>query len=291
MAYILHPETGIGDLKLKVKDLERSIGFYRDVVGLKLLGQENGTARLGVDGNPDPLLILELLPDAVLLPRRKSTTGLYHFAILVPSRKHLGLTLRHLIGSGVQIGHGDHTVSEALYFADPEGNGIEIYRDRPRDSWKKDADGNYVMATDAVDLDGVLAEAEGAEWTGLPAGTKIGHIHLHVGDLGKAREFYLRTLGFEPVADYANFSALFMSAGGYHHHIGTNIWAGAGAPQPPANAVGLDYFTVLLPDRETLGELIGHLREAGVSLQEQGDKAWFVQDPWNIRIRLAAREL
>lgn len=164
-----------------------------------------------------------------VMPER-SVSGLYHFAILVPDRTALGLALRNLIKYRIPVGQGDHLVSEALYLNDPDQNGIEIYADRPRDTWRRDESGEYIMSTDPVDVDGLLAISEGAEWRGLPPATRIGHVHFHVGDLREAERFYCQILGFEITAHYGG-AALFVSAGGYHHHIGLNTWAGVGAPR------------------------------------------------------------
>lgn len=175
-------------------------------------------------------------------------------------------------------------VSEALYIQDPDNNGIELYRDRPRDSWKRDADGDYIMTTDPVDVDGLLKSSEGLAWNGLPADTVIGHVHFHVGNLTEARKFYVDALGFEPTTHYGD-SALFISAGGYHHHMGLNIWAGKGAPAAPADAPGIDYFTLLLPDAEALAEVSERMRQAGYAVIETEDTL-ILTDPWNIGIRL-----
>lgn len=286
MPQSIHPDTDLGEVKLKVKNLERSARFYQDVVGLKVLKEDSKTVHFTADGQK-VLLILEAHPDSVILPQR-TTTGLYHFAILVPNRKQLGLALRHLIQAQIHIGQADHLVSEALYISDPEGNGIEIYRDRPRDTWKRDAQGNYEMATDPLDWESLLQEAGDDPWNGLPAETTIGHVHLHVADLKSSNEFYTRLLGFDVVGNYAGFSALFVSAGGYHHHLGLNIWAGAGAPNPPSHATGLDYYTIMLPNRSELDVVVKRLQDAGVSTYEE-DSALFVNDPSNNRIKLAVK--
>ena len=226
MAERIHPDTGIGMVKLRVGSLKRSIAFYREVVGLTLLREGGGRAELPA-GGPAPLLELVEIPGALLRPPR-SGAGLYHFALLVPDRKSLGLTLRHLIGTGIHIGHSDHLVSEALYIADPDNNGIEIYRDRPRAEWMRNEAGDYRMAVDPIDWDGLLRESGEDAWKGLPEGTVIGHIHLHVSDLAATRHFYCDLLGFD-VRARIGYSALFVSAGGYHLHSGLNTWAGAGA--------------------------------------------------------------
>jgi catechol 2,3-dioxygenase len=286
MSYSIHANTVLGQLKLKVSNLERSIQFYRDVVGFQVINQEAGTARLTVDGI-NTFLILEEIPNAATVPRR-SAAGLYHFAILVPTREQLGLSLRTLIKSGIHIGQGDHLVSEALYFEDPDSNGIEIYCDRPRSEWKKDTEGNYIMGSDPVDIEGLLKLAGDKPWTRLSAETILGHIHLHVSMLPESRVFYCDILGFDMVADLSKrMGAYFISAGGYHHHIGMNIWAGVGAPQPPANGTGLAYFSIVLPSNEELIYTLEKLRNANVPVTEQDDN-WLVKDPSGIEIRLTA---
>ncbi len=282
MSYMLPDRTVLGEVKLKVRNLSNLVTFYTDVIGLQVLNRDTHTAELTADGKK-PLLVLEEIPNAITLPER-STTGLYHFAILVPSRKQLGLSLRRLAEYGVRIGQADHLVSEALYLSDPEGNGIEIYRDRPRSEWKWE-NGNVAMATDPLDIPGILREAEDSPWEGLPPETIMGHIHLHIADLEKARAFYCDLLGWGMAADMSRvMRALFISAGGYHHHIGLNVWAGIGAPRPPANATGLDYYKVVLPSAAELEELVARVREAGVDIVEH-DGAWVVEDPFGNEIR------
>ncbi|WP_438349527.1 VOC family protein [Paenibacillus sp. FA6] len=281
----IHPSTKIGYVKLKISNLERSLVFYKEVIGLGVLNLTENTAELTVDGK-EPLLVLEQIENAVVLPER-SVAGLYHFAILVPDRISLGLSLRNLMKHNINAGQGDHLVSEALYISDPDGNGIEIYADRPRETWKRDAQGQYVMTTDPVDVDGLLAISDGQEWNGLAEGTIIGHVHFHVSDLQKAEEFYCNTLGLDVTAHYGAM-ALFVSAGGYHHHIGLNTWAGVGAPSAPANAVGLDYFTWVLPNQDELDTVIVQLKNAGISVTHR-DGGWFVKDPSNISIKLLSQ--
>ncbi|OKP95502.1 VOC family protein [Paenibacillus sp. P46E] len=280
------PQTlEIGLVQIRVSDLERSLDFYQNVVGLKVLRQTGREVEMTADGQ-HVLLVLREIENARVL-RRNSAAGLYHFAILVPDRPGLGLVLRNLIDSGIHVGQGDHLVSEALYIQDPDNNGIEIYRDRPRDTWKYEANGNVVMTTDPVDVDGLLAASEGLAWTGLPAGTIIGHVHFHVGDLGEAKRFYVDTLGFEQTAAYGD-AAMFISAGGYHHHMGLNVWAGQGAPAAPADAAGIDYFTLLLPSVQERDAVAERVRSAGYRVDTM-DGIVTVTDPWNIGIKLLVK--
>lgn len=281
--YQIPATTHLGEVSLRISNLERSIQFYTEVVGLKLLERSEKVATFTADGKQS-LLRLEQLTDAVTMPVR-STSGLYHFAILLPDRKSLGLALRNLAESGIEIGQGDHLVSEAFYISDPDQNGIEIYADRARDTWKRDADNNYIMSSDPVDVDSLFALAANEPWQGLPAGTVIGHVHFHVRSLEESRRFYTGVLGFDIVGNFANMSALFVSAGGYHHHIGLNIWAGAGAPVNPDNATGIDYFTIIYDGKEPLEQAVEQLRQSNASIEQQGTD-WFTVDPQNIRIRL-----
>ncbi len=218
----IDPATEIGLVSLTVADLARSVAFYTDAIGLALLAQEHATATLGVAGKP--LLLLTERVGARPWPReQRSYTGLYHFAILVPTRAALGRFVRHWLTLGLPLGQGDHLVSEALYLSDPDENGIEVYWDRPRDTWQW-ASGRVRMGTGPVDIPGLLAESERDDgaWQGLPAGTRIGHIHLQIGQIASGASFYHDVLGFDIVA--AMPTALFVSAGGYHHHIGMNTW-------------------------------------------------------------------
>ncbi|WP_413376098.1 VOC family protein [Paenibacillus taichungensis] len=283
--YQIPATTHLGEVSLRISNLDRSIQFYTEVVGLKLLERSEKVATMTADGKQS-LLRLEQLTDAVTMPVR-STSGLYHFAILLPDRKSLGLALRNLAESGIEIGQGDHLVSEAFYISDPDQNGIEIYADRARDTWKRDADNNYIMSSDPVDVDSLFALAANEPWQGLPARTVIGHVHFHVRSLEESRRFYTGVLGFDIVGNFANMSALFVSAGGYHHHIGLNIWAGTGAPVNPANATGIDYFTIIYDGKEQLEQAVEQLRQSNASIEQQG-KDWLTVDPQNIRIRLTS---
>ncbi|MEK5415978.1 glyoxalase [Paenibacillus odorifer] len=279
---ILQPDTQIGLVQIRVSNLERSLTFYQNVVGLSVLRQTGREVEMTADGQ-NVLLILREIENARVI-RPNSVAGLYHFAILVPDRPSLGLVVRNLISSGIEVGQGDHLVSEALYIQDPDNNGIEIYRDRPKSEWKYNAEGHVMMSTDPVDVDGLLAASEGLSWNGLPAGTVIGHVHFHVGNLNKAKAFYVDLLGFELTANYGS-AAMFISAGGYHHHIGLNVWAGQGAPAAPADTVGIDYFTLILTNEEERNAVVERVRQAGYAVTEVNGDPTF-QDPWNIGIRL-----
>lgn len=280
----IHPETVIGAVRLKITNMEISLRFYEEVIGFRLLKRDGAVAELTADGHT-PLLILEENNQFRRMPER-SVSGLYHFAILVPDRISLGAALRNMAYHKIPLGQGDHLVSEALYLNDPDGNGIEVYADRPRDTWQKNEQGEILMTTDPVDIDGLLAVSEGAEWNGLPPETKIGHVHFHVGDLQAAKHFYCDVLGFDVIARYGS-AALFISAGGYHHHIGLNLWAGAGAPPTPEDAVGLRYFTINVPDRDALLEIEQRLTAEGTAFERQADgNDISLSDPFGIGMKI-----
>jgi len=277
----IHPDTGIGQVTLRVANLDRSLDFYEGVLGFRRIERVAGTALLGTqDGSP--LLELQEVPGASPQPFR--STGLYHVAVLLPSRADLGQILLRLARSGIEIGQADHLVSEALYLSDPDGNGLEIYRDRPRESWGWE-NGRVKMATDPLDLYSLLEEGkrEALPWETLPAGTRIGHIHLRVGDIPQAERFYHTILGFDITAHLP--SALFLSAGGYHHHIGLNTWQSRGAGPAPENMAGLQTFVIALPNQDALAEVRARLVAHSVPVDEQGGNL-IVADPWRNRIKL-----
>lgn len=278
----VHPQTTIGLVHLAVADLERSLTFYQQNLGFQLHRRENSQVFLGAGGAD--LLALGEEPGA--RPSR-GTTGLYHFAILVPSRQHLAQSLARLAETETAVqGFADHLVSEAIYLADPDGNGIEIYRDRPRADWPY-RQGQIHMASEPLDVDGLLAEAaeKGETWRGLDPATTIGHIHLHVADLHQAETFYTEVLGFELVLRYGP-SAAFVSAGGYHHHIGLNTWAGEGAPPPPPGSAGLRWYTILLPNHDELERLLQQIRRAGHEVSERAE-GFYMVDPSENGLMLA----
>jgi catechol 2,3-dioxygenase len=239
-------DAHIGRVSLTVRDLDRSVMFYRDVLGFTETGSpKEGAASTAIAlSPPGGRVLIELHENTNAIPKPRRSTGLYHFAILVPSRSALGRSLRRLSEKQWPLsGASDHLVSEALYLDDPDGLGIEIYRDRPRAEWPV-RNGQLLMATDPLDLHSVHDEP-GAEspWSGLEAATVMGHVHLHVPHLDTADQFYCGRIGFEPtVRGYPG--ALFVAAGGYHHHLGLNTWTGIGAPPPPEHAVGLRSFTI-----------------------------------------------
>jgi catechol 2,3-dioxygenase len=283
---ILHRDTRLGYVHLTVSDLERALVFYQRSLGFQIHRQEGDAAFLGA--GRDDLLVLTEQPGAVRVPR---TTGLYHFAILVPSRLELARVLRNLINTETALdGGADHMVSEALYLSDPDGNGIEIYRDRPRSDWEY-VSGTLKMGTDPLDYDGILAELKNdfGAWAGLPPDTILGHMHLHVADIPEAEEFYANIIGFDVMVRY-HTNASFLSAGGYHHHLGINTWNGVGAPPPPPDAVGLRYFVVQLPSNEEKEKLITRLETANISFEKRAD-GLFVRDPSQNGLVFSVREV
>lgn len=277
----IHPQTSIGAVSITVSNLERSLAYYRQVIGLQVHSQQDGVAHLSA--GEDDLLILAERKGA---KSAAGYTGLYHFAILVPTRRALALVLRHLIQNNIPLGASDHAVSEALYLNDPDGNGIEIYADRPREQWPFSTVGELQMTTIRLNAPSILAEISDADqWQGLPAGTKMGHIHLRVGDIPTAKAFYTQTLGFDWMVDYGG-QASFVSAGGYHHHIGMNTWESAGAPPRPEDAVGLNYFTVVLPDTAALEATVTQLQTQEYPVEKQ-DGRYFLRDPFQNGIVLS----
>jgi catechol 2,3-dioxygenase len=268
---VIAPSTRIGAVHLTISNLDRSIRFYEERLGFQVHQADGHRATLGAGGAD--LLVLYPSTDA---PRVRETTGLYHFAILVPGRADLARSLRRLADTGTVLqGAADHGVSEALYLADPDGNGIEIYRDRPRADWPI-VDGHLSMGAEPLDFEAILADDVGGAG-GLATASTVGHVHLHVSNLNDAYAFYVAVLGFEAMQRYGP-SALFVAAGGYHHHIGLNTWAGVGAPPPPPGAIGLRHFEVKLPDAQALGETAARAEAAGVRVDRR-DGAVLVRDP------------
>lgn len=255
----ISPATTLGAVHLTVADLERSIGYYRDAVGLDVVEQEDGQVALGADGSAALLVLSE---ESGARPA-DGYTGLYHFALLVPERPDLARWLAHAAADRVALtGLSDHFVSEAIYLRDPDGHGIEIYWDRPRDVWEGQvAERMTTLPLDVADLLGELAEAP-AEYPGLAAGTIMGHVHLRVSDVDETVAFYCDVLGFGLMAQLGP-QAAFLAAGGYHHHIGANVWESRGAgPAPPGSAT-LRHATIVLPDAAERDRVLARLAQAG----------------------------
>ena len=251
---MLPAQTSIGSITLTVKDLGRVLDFYEGSLGLIKQKQEGSKITLGASNNGPALVVLEEHTDAQKRPLR--APGLFHTAFLFPNRKELARILQRLVQGGVTFqGFADHLVSEALYLADPEGNGVELYADRARELWKW-AGSSVEMATNALDLEHLMAELNGEEsiWTGTPPDLRIGHIHLQVSGLQQAEDFWARRVGFDVVQrEYPG--ALFVSAGGYHHHLGLNIWNSSRMSLPEGVMTGLQSLKIRLPDAGSLAEL------------------------------------
>jgi catechol 2,3-dioxygenase len=288
--------TRLGPVRLQVADLDRSLDWYGEVLGMAVLERGASEAVLGTresDGAAaTPLVELVERPGA-RPSRRHGRTGLFHFALLVPDRAALGRFVVHLGRLGRPAGAGDHLVSESLYLHDPDDLGIEVYADQLRERWRRRGR-ELMMATDPLDLDDLVRAAGGAPWAGLPTGTAVGHLHLHVGDLARAAAFYSAALGLDRTV-WSYPGALFLAAGGYHHHLGTNVWAGAGATPPAADEAQLLAWTIELPDLAALEATAASLGAAGhpVERRENGaaPAAILTRDPWGtpLRLRLAAR--
>jgi catechol 2,3-dioxygenase len=276
-------ETRIGAVRLRAADAAALASFYERAIGLRTLERENGLVRLGV-AEGAPLVELVAAPGAP--PRPARSTGLFHLAILVPTRADLAAAIRRVHGAGWRLtGASDHLVSEALYMNDAEGNGIEIYRDRPREEWRHGASGELEMATLPLDLRNVLGEVVALQdgLPPMPAGTRIGHVHLQVSELDAVERFYVGSLELEVmVRSYPG--ALFVAAGGYHHHIGLNTWQSAGAAPPPEGALGLEHYELVLPDAADRDRLVGSLGPDAEPLElEAGVR---VSDPSGNRVVL-----
>ncbi len=281
-AAALHPATDVGTVTLKVADLWRSLAFYTNVIGLQVFEQDEHIVTLGA--GQQPILELESTPGAQ--PPPPQATGLYHAAIRLPDRHALAIKVAQLEAIRYPFGYGDHLVSEAFYLSDPDGNGLELYRDRPRGEWTW-IDNQVLMATDPIDFDSFFAEIDGDEAalasSALPAGTKLGHVHLRVSDIALAEQFYHGLLGFDITTRLPG--ALFVSAGGYHHHLGMNTWESRGGKPPVEPSTGLREFSIALPDMIELGRLTGRIEAAGVAV-ERGVASATLLDPFQNRIRL-----
>lgn len=267
----LEASASIGVVTIGVADLESQVSFYQDVIGLQIQDRSQAEVQLGIGGYP--LLRLISRPNGKMYP---TSTGLFHFAILLPTRACLGQWLRHLLQLGLDLeGAADHLVSEALYLRDPEGNGIEIYRDRPRNTWTY-AGGFIEMATLPLDYQSLLKEADKRDFAGMPEHTYMGHIHLQVNNLNSNLRFYRDIVGLDVKAQLPG--AGFLSAGGYHHHIGLNTWRSQNAHPPPVDALGLIQYELNLPRESERDELLERLNELQVIVDDY-DSSPSILDP------------
>ncbi len=282
--YRLPGATSVGAVTLQVTDLARSLDYYREVLGMRELSRAEGApgeVELGAaDGTP--LVRLRERPGARPVSRA-GRLGLYHFAVLLPQRAALGRFLAHLAELNVYAGMSDHFVSEAIYLRDPDGLGIEVYADRPRSAWRVSGR-ELAMSTEPLDARAVVAAGGGEPWTGMPAGTRMGHVHLHVGDLARAADFYHAALGLDKVV-WSYPGALFLSAGGYHHHLGTNTWA---VDAPPADdEAKLLEWRLVLPEAADADAAAASVAAAGYDVAREGNEP-VLTDPWGTRVRLTA---
>jgi catechol 2,3-dioxygenase len=293
-AFSIHPATLIGHVSLNVADLERQLAFYQQILGLRVHWRKAGRAGLGAGG--DDFLRLVETP---AYQRYRQTTGLYHFAILVPDRHALAVAVARLFQLRYRNYPTDHIMTKTTYLDDPEGNGIELYSESPEDgSWSMQdgafvtlrADGSLSDGREPLHLEGLFSHLKEGEPLDapMPSETRMGHIHLHVGNLERAVDFYHGVLGFDVMGLARSWGAAFVSAGGYHHHVGLNTWRGEGAPPPPADALGLRYFTVELKDKAALDQVLERVRQAGVPTEEN-EAGIRVRDPFENGIVLVSR--
>lgn len=278
----LPADTQLGPVHLQIADLRRSTEWYVEVLGFRASEPERGQVTLSAIHDDRPIIILHERVGATPIPPR-GRLGLYHYAILLPSRADLGRLLRHLHEAGVRVGASDHLVSEAIYLSDPDGLGIEVYTDRPRSSWRVSGL-ELQMTTNPLNLYDVLTEAGDSDWMGMPTGTGIGHIHLHVGDLDAASRFYHDAVGFDRVV-WSYPGALFLSAGGYHHHLGTNVWAADADPASEADAKLLEW-TIEVPDLRSLNEARTSIEYAGFPIEHSSENDFLTRDPWGVGLRV-----
>ena len=281
-AAALPPTLRLGAVHLDVTELDRSVDFYRDAIGLRLHRREDGVAAMGAGGE-DVLLLYEE-PEARRAGRH---AGLYHFALLFPSREELAHAALRLAETKAPIqGASDHGTHEAIYLPDPDGNGIELAADRPREEWPRPLE--FAGGPHPLDLDGLLNAVQGEEVRReANPGLVVGHLHLHVGDLQRGLDFYRDTLGFELVTLIPG-AAAFVAAGGYHHHLGFNVWRGVGVPPAPAGRVGLRHWTVVLDDQEEVEAVRERVRDAGIETGDRDGGGLIVRDPWNIAVVFVA---
>ena len=285
--YRLPDATRLGGVRLQIVDLDRSIGYYEQVLGLRVLRRDGNAAVMGTQDGVTPLVELQTRP-GVRPIRPGATLGLYHFAILLPQRAALGRFVRHLAAIGARAGMADHLVSEAIYLTDPDGLGIEVYADRPRESWHPapahgGAGLELAMTTEPLDVDDLVSAAGGERWDGMPAGTVLGHVHLHVGDLDRGAAFYHGAIGFDKIV-WSYPGALFLSAGGYHHHLGTNTWSRG--PNPAEDQARLLSWDIVLPSAGDAEAAAASVAAGGYDVRREDDGAWRAVDPWGTAVRL-----
>jgi catechol 2,3-dioxygenase len=292
--FSIAPATGVGAVHLGVTTAEVAKEFYRDVVGLELKSETEDELRFGTAERD----LVVLVPGSSR-PVVEHTTGLYHLALLLPNRRELARVIRRLSSIRYPQSPTDHTMTKSDYLWDPDGNGIEIYVESPEDGFfgmengvflARDTAGNLRSGRDPIDLDEMFSHLQAGDRLDapLPAETKMGHVHLHVRDVQEALDFYHGLIGFDVMGLAERWGAAFVSAGGYHHHLGLNVWAGQGAPPRPVDASGLRHSTIELPDEASLAEVAARLTAGGVTLAER-DGGWWLQDPSYNRIHLTTK--
>ncbi|MCB5951193.1 VOC family protein [Enterococcus sp. BWT-B8] len=280
--FTINNAAHIGTVGLKVANLSKQVAFYTEIIGLDILGKDDDSAVLGIKGNSTELLKLKEVQNPNMKAKK---AGLYHTAFLLPTRKDLGNTLFSLLKNNTAIiGASDHGYSEAVYLEDPEGNGIEIYSDKPETEWDVRPDGQIIGITVEMDAEGVLASRD-EKTDKFPVGTKIGHIHLSVSDLEQTENFYMNTLGMG-LKDHFGQYASFFAAGSYHHHIGTNVWTGRGLPAPDEKDLGLDFFTILVPDKAALTKVKRNVEKNGEIIISETEASILLPDPSGINVRI-----
>lgn len=282
--FSIHPATMIGHVSLTVASLENQLLFYQQALGFQLHWREGNRAGLGAGGSD--LLLLTEEPN---LKKYRGVTGLYHFAVLFPNRRELARVMARLFALKIRNSPTDHIMTKTTYLDDPEGNGIELYCESPEDgSWTmKDGkyetrrkDGSWSDGREPLDVEALfthLKEDDKLDVSILPE-TRVGHMHLHVRDIPEALDFYHGVIGFDLMGHAKEFQMAFISAGGYHHHIGLNTWQGAGAPPPPADAVGLRHFTIDFANQQALDEVIARVDNAGIA-SNKIDEGLLLYDP------------
>jgi catechol 2,3-dioxygenase len=297
--FSIHPDTRLGEVRLRAANLQSMVAFYRDQLGLAVLSENGGEAALGTPktGSSGGTTLVHLEHDPKLKHYRR-VTGMYHFAVLFPDRRELARAVGRLIAMQYPQSPTDHIMTKTTYLDDPEGNGIELYTESPEDGTWSLANGQYVTrradgtlsnGREPLDVEGLLANLMKDDRLDapVPAETRLGHIHLHVGNIEQALDFYHGALGFDVMGHAKAFHMAFVSAGGYHHHIGLNTWQGEGAPPAPEDATGMRYFSVLLPDKDELGRVVGRVKERGFPTEEM-DGGVLVRDPSQNGVLLTA---
>lgn len=282
--FSIHPATLIGHVALTVANLDNQVSFYQQVLGFQLHWRDGNQAGLGA-GGPDLLRLTEQSG----VKRYQRVTGLYHLAVLFPNRRELARAMARLFSLRYPNAPTDHIMTKTTYLDDPEGNGIELYAESPEDGFfgmeggkfvARRADGTLSDGREPLDVEALFKELSDDDPLDLPIPeeTRIGHVHLHIANVDRAVDFYHGVIGFDVMGMAKTFRAAFVSAGGYHHHVGLNTWQGENAPPPPANAAGLRYFSVELPNQTELERVLGRVRQAGIPI-EQIDAGFIVRDP------------